>query len=106
VLIALKQVTSVIVSVIFAGQLAYAVGFTVTVAVTGGPSQVPPPFAVMVKVTVTGVAVLLVKEPLMSPLPLAGIPVTARLSLVQLYTVPDAPPLNTIVVMALPVQEV
>ena len=54
----------------------------------------------MVKVTVTGAAVVLVKLPLMSPLPLAAIPVTdVVLSLVQLKVVPDTLPLSTIVVI-------
>ena len=59
-------------------------GSTVTVAVTGNPEQ---PFAVgvMVNVTVTGNSVALLRTPLISPLPLAAIPVTvAELFLVQL----------------------
>ena len=62
---------------------AFGVGFTSTVAVVVGPTQ---PFAVgvMVKVTVTGAVVVLVSSPLMFPIPLAAIPVTATvLSLVQ-----------------------
>ena len=57
----------------------------------------------MVKVTVTGALVVLVNEPLILPVPLAAMPVTATvLSLVQLKTVPATLPLNTIVVMAEP----
>ena len=59
-------------------------GFTVTEAVTGVPEQ-PFKVGVIVKVTVTGDAVVFVKLPVISPEPLAGIPVTdATLSLVQL----------------------
>ena len=52
-----------------------AFGFTVTVAVIDGPLQ---PFAVgmIVKVTVTGNAVVLLSDPMMLPLPEAGMPVT------------------------------
>jgi hypothetical protein len=59
----------------------------------------------MVNVTVTGALVVFVSVPLMFPLPLAAIPVTATvLSLVQLNTVPATLPVNTIVVMAEPEQ--
>ena len=59
----------------------------------------------MVKVTVTGAAVVLVNVPLISPVPLAAIPVTSTvLSLVQLNTVPATLPLFTIVVMDEPEQ--
>jgi hypothetical protein len=44
----------------------------------------------------------LVKEPDILPVPLAAIPVTIGLSLVQLNTVPGTVPLFTMVVMALP----
>ena len=67
-----------------AGWFTSGVGLTVTVAVIAAPGQ---PFAVgmMVKVTVTGTLVVLVKVPLILPAPLAAIPVTvATLSLVQL----------------------
>jgi hypothetical protein len=79
------------------------VGFTNTDAVIGVPGQ-PLAVGVMVKVTVTGAAVVLVKVPLISPDPLDAIPVTATvLSLVQLYTVPATVlPLRTIVVIATP----
>ena len=62
----------------------FGVGFTNTVAVMAVPGH---PFAVgvIVKLTVTGALVVLVKLPLMLPLPLDGIPVTvAELSRVQL----------------------
>ena len=58
-------------------------GFTRTVAVIAAPAQ---PFAigVIVNVTVTADEVVLVKVPLISPEPLAAIPVVATvLSLVQ-----------------------
>ena len=62
---------------------ASGVGFTNTVAEMGVPGH---PFAdgVMVNVTVTGALVVFVNVPLMSPEPLAAIPVTEPvLSLVQ-----------------------
>ena len=78
------------------------VGFTSTVAVIGVPAQ-PLAVGVIVKVTVTGAVVVLVKVPLISPAPLAAMPVTATvLSLTQLNTVPDTLPLNTIVVKETP----
>lgn len=70
----------------------------------GVPGQ---PFAVgvMVKETVMGAVVVLVKEPLMLPLPLAAMPVTVVVLLrVQLNVVPATLPLSTIVVMLLPEQ--
>ena len=63
---------------------AFGVGFTNTVAVMADPGH---PFAVgvIVKVTVSGAFVVLVKLPLMFPLPPDGMPVTAaELSRVQL----------------------
>ena len=82
---------------------ALGLGFTSTVAVIGVPVQVTPALVndgVIVKVTVTGTLVVLVSVPLILPLPLAAIPVTATvLSLVQLYTVPATLPLNTMVVI-------
>ena len=63
---------------------AFGTGLTKTVAVTDAPGQ---PFAigVIVNETVIGLAVVFTKLPLISPLPLAAIPVTpAVLSLVQL----------------------
>ena len=58
-------------------------GFTNTVAVLTGPAH--PLTGVIVNVTVTGDAVVLVNEPLILPAPLAFIPVTATvLLLVQL----------------------
>ena len=59
----------------------------------------------MVKVTVTGTLVVFVNVPLILPLPLAAIPVTATvLSLVQLKTVPATLPESTIVVIDSPEQ--
>jgi hypothetical protein len=63
---------------------AFGVGLTNTVAVMGAPGQL---FAVgvIVKVTVIGALVILVKDPIISPMPLPEIPVTdAVLSRVQL----------------------
>ena len=58
---------------------------------------------VMVKVTVIGAVIVLVNVPLIFPVPLAAMPVTAAvLFLVQVY--PPAPPESTIVVMADPEQ--
>ena len=59
-------------------------GLTTKVAVTAVPGQ-PSAIGVMVNVTVTGDNVVLTNEPLISPEPLAAIPVTvAVLLLVQL----------------------
>ena len=59
----------------------------------------------MVKVTVTGAAVVFVSVPLILPAPLAAIPVTDPvLFLVQLNTVPVTAPLFRIVVIAEPLQ--
>ena len=67
------------------------IGLTTTVAVTGVPGQ-PLAVGVIVKVTVMGVLVGLVKVPLIGlPEPLMGIPVTIGLSLTQLYVVPATP---------------
>ena len=61
----------------------FGVGFTNTVAVIRVPAQ-PLAVGVIVNVTVTGAAVVLVSVPVISPLPLAAIPVAATvLSLVQ-----------------------
>ena len=58
--------------------------FTSTVAVIGAPAH-PLAVGVIVNVTVSGVAVVFVNTPVISPDPLAAIPVTeAVLSLVQL----------------------
>lgn len=63
---------------------AFGIGLTRTAVVIPLPLQ-PLAVGVMVKVTVTGAFVVLVKFPLMSPLALAAIPVTvAALFLVQL----------------------
>ena len=79
------------------------VGLTSTVAVIGVPGQLLA-VGVMVKVTVTGALVVLVKLPLILPLPLLAIPVTPGLFLVQLYTVPLTLPLNAMVVIVAPEQ--
>lgn len=85
---------------------AVGVGFTSTDAVTGLPGH-PLAVGVMVKVTATGPDVVFVNEPLISPLPLAAIPVTvAVLSLVQLKIVPLTAPVIPIVVMVLSEQMV
>ena len=63
---------------------ALGTGFTSVVAVTAVPTQLLA-VGVMVNVAVTGNTVVLIKAPLMSPDPLAAMPVTvAVLSLVQL----------------------
>lgn len=89
-----------------AGWFTTGVGFTVTVAVIGVPLQVRSlevKVGVIVKVTTCGLLVLLVSVPLISPVPLAGMPVAfTKLSLVQLYTVPGTLPDNTMVVIAEP----
>ena len=87
-----------------AGWLTSGVGFTVTVAVNGPPPQ--PPTGVIVKVTVIGILVGFVSEPLISPVPLAAIPVTIGLSRVQLNTVPGVVLVKAIVVIGLPEQVV
>ena len=59
-------------------------GLTKTVAVMDVPGQLLA-VGVIVKVTVIGALVVLVKEPLMLPLPLSAMPVTvAELSRIQL----------------------
>jgi hypothetical protein len=64
--------------------VAVTLGFTSTVAVMGVPVQ-ELTVGVIVNVTVTGAALVLVKGPLIVPVPLAAIPVmVAVLSLVQL----------------------
>ncbi len=79
---------------------AVGVGLTSTVAVTGVPGQ-PLAEGVIVNVTITGEKVVLVSVPLISPLPLAAMPVTlVVLSLAQVYVVPPTAPLNAIVVIA------
>jgi len=85
---------------------ASGVGFTSTVASIGTPGQ-PLAVGVMVKVTRIGAKVVLVSVPLISPLPLAAIPVTvAKLSLVQSKVVPATLPVRTIVVIGLAEQTV
>ena len=84
--------------------IAVGVGLTTTVAVMGVPGQ-PLAVGVIVKVTVIGELVVLVKLPEIFPLPLPAIPVTpVVLSLVQLYVAPATFPDIAIVVMALPEQ--
>jgi hypothetical protein len=84
--------------------MATGVGFTRTVAVIDAPGQLLA-VGVTVKVTVTGTAVVLVSAPLMSPVPLAAIPVTsALLSLVQAKVVPGVALVFTIVVIVEPEQ--
>jgi hypothetical protein len=79
-------------------------GYTVTVEFTVAPEQ-PSATGVIVKVTVIGAAVVLVKNPVILPLPLAAIPVTdVVLSLPQLNVEADTEPLNSIAVMEDPVQ--
>ena len=86
--------------------MASGVGLTRTVAVMGAPGQ-PLAVGVMVKVTRTGAKVVLVSVPLISPDPLAAMPVTVTvLSLVQLKVVPAVLPVSTIVVMGLAEQTV
>ena len=61
----------------------------------------------IVNVTVTGAKVVLVSVPLISPAPLAAMPVTATvLSLVQLNTVPATLPVITIGVIGVAEQMV
>ena len=63
---------------------ALGVGLTNTVAMMDVPGQLLA-VGVMVKVTVIGALVVLVKEPLMFPLPLSAMPVTVPvLSRIQL----------------------
>ena len=85
---------------------ASGLGLTVTDAVDDTPIQ---PFAVgvIVNVTVTGDSVVFVKIPLISPDPLAAIPVMVpTLSLVQPKLVEGTEPLNAIVVIFKPEQMV
>ena len=85
---------------------ATGVGFTSTVAVIGAPGQ---PFAVgvIVNVTVIGATVVLVKAPLISPEPLAAMPVTVTLLfLVQLKVIPVEEEESTIVVIVVAEQMV
>ena len=85
---------------------AFGVGLTNTVAVMDGPGQ-PLAVGVIVNVTVIGAKVVLVNMPLISPLPLAAMPVTvAVLSLVQLKVVPLTLPFRLMVIIELPEQMV
>jgi hypothetical protein len=75
------------------------IGSTKTVAVIGVPAH-PFSVGVMVKVTVMGEVVVLVKVPLISPTPLAAIPVTETvLFLVQLKMVESKAPDKFMVVI-------
>jgi hypothetical protein len=56
--------------------IAFGIGFTTTVAVIDAPGQLAPEVGVIVNVTVTGAEVVFVNAPLISPLPLAAMPVT------------------------------
>ena len=72
---------------------------TRTVAVMGAPGH-PLAVGVMVKVTVMGALVVLVKVPLIFPEPLAAMPVTVTvLSRIQSNVVPGTLPVSTIVVI-------
>jgi hypothetical protein len=83
---------------------ATGVGFTRTVAVIGRPGQLLID-GVIVKVTVIGAEVVLVRAPLMSPVPLAAMPVTVPvLFLVHVKVVPAVVLVFTIVVMVAPEQ--
>ena len=85
---------------------ALGMGFTVTCLVTVAPLH-PLADGVILKVTTCGVLVVLVSEPEIVPVPLAGIPVTLTvLFLVQLNTVPATGPLRVMGVMAEPEQMV
>ena len=77
----------------------HGVGLTKTVAVIDAPGQLLA-VGVIVKVTVIGALVVLVKEPDMLPVPEAAMPVTATaLFLVQAYVVPLTAPESTIVLI-------
>jgi hypothetical protein len=79
--------------------VAIGIGLTITVAVTVFPEQ-PLKIGVMVKVTVTGELVVLVKVPEISPVPEAPMPVTeVVLFLTQLYVAPGVLPVICIVVI-------
>lgn len=84
--------------------LTVGVGLTCTVAVMGLPGQ-PPILAVMVNVVVTDAFVEFINAPLMSPVPLAAIPVKVPvLSLVQVNTADGVALVSAIVVIAAPEQ--
>jgi hypothetical protein len=86
--------------------MASGVGFTRTVAVMGNPGH-PLAVGVIVNVTKTGAKVVLVSVPLIFPLPLAAMPVTANvLFLVQLKAVPATLPVKTMGKIGLPEQMV
>jgi hypothetical protein len=77
-------------------------GFTRTLAVCGAAVQLLAD-ATMVKLTVTGVVPLLIKAPLILPVPLVAMPETdTGLSLVQLKVVPATPLVSATVEMVAP----
>lgn len=83
---------------------ATGVGLTVTVAVVVEPVH-PYTVGVIVNVTVTGDVVVFVSVPVISPDPLAAIPVTEPvLFLTQLNVVPLIAPDNTMLVIGFPEQ--
>ena len=82
-------------------DMAFGVGLTVTVAVIEAPAHPAASNGVMMNVTTTGAPVVLVKVPVILPVPLAAIPVTETvLSRVQVKLV--AVPVNVIEVIAVP----
>ena len=84
------------------GWFTDGVGYIVSVAIIDGPLQ-PLMLGVIVNVTTTGVVPVVVKVPLILPVPLAAIPVAATtLSLVQLYTVPATKPVRFMVAIGAP----
>lgn len=75
---------------------------TITVAVIGVPAQ-PLAVGVIVNTTVCWPVVVLVRVPLILPVPFAAIPVTLTvLFLVHAYVVPVTAPVNAIVVIGVP----
>lgn len=83
---------------------ASGLGSTVTVAVVDGPVH-PLAVGVIVNVTVTGISVVFVSDPLILPVPVAAIPVTVPvLFLLHVYVVVGTEPLIAIVVIPVPEQ--
>lgn len=81
----------------FAGHIIVGTAFTVTVAVILAPTQPSGDVGIMVKVTVCGTVVVLVSVPVISPVPLAAMPVTFTvLSLVHANVVPGTSLVSTI----------
>jgi hypothetical protein len=82
--------------------VAVGIGFTITDAAIGVPIH-PLTDGVMVNIAVIGAFVLFVGVPVMFPVPLLGIPVTAAvLFLTQLNTVPGTLLFNTMVATGFP----